>query len=339
MKFGALPLDEAVGHILAHKLVDPEGHKLLGKGHRLTPADITLLREHGLTQVVVAALAANDVHEDEAARRVGVALAGSGVRVNAPGVGRANLIAEQTGPLRLNVYALERLNNIDEGITIATLHEHTLARPGDLLALVKIIPFAVPAARIVDVEATAREHHPVLSVRPLQAHSVGLIVSGPAHARDALVESFRDPVQQRLDKLGSSLDEVIYVPHTAAEIAAAINALRAGGRELIILTGISAIIDRHDVVPSALEMAGGIVVHFGVPVDPGSLLMLGYLDNIPVIGAPGCIKSLKTNVIDWILPRLLAGERLNRAHLVAMGHGGLLEDISERPLPRSGTEE
>ena len=163
---------------------------------------------------MVAALGANDMHEDEAARRVGVALAGSGVRVNAPGVGRANLIAEQSGPLRLNVQALERLNNIDEGITIATLREHTLVHPGDLLALVKIIPFAVPAARLVDVEATAREHRPILSVRPLQAHSVGLIVSGPAHARDMLVESFREPVRQRIENLGSSLDECgIRIPY------------------------------------------------------------------------------------------------------------------------------
>ena len=154
-----------------------------------------------------------------------------------------------------------------------------------------------------------------------------------------LVESFRDPVQRRIEALGSSLDELVYVSHTIPEIADAINVQRPAGRGLILLAGISAIIDREDVVPSALEAAGGSVVSFGVPVDPGSLLMLGYLENIPVIGAPGCIKSLKTNVIDWILPRLLAGERLTRANVVAMGHGGLLDDISERPMPRSSTED
>ena len=339
MKFGALPLDQAAGHILAHKLIDHNGHKLLSKGHRLTLTDIALLRERGLQEIIVAALDATDVHEDEAAQRVGMALAGVGVRVHAPGVGRANLIAEQFGPLRLNVPALERVNTIGEGIAVATLHEHTLVRPGDLLALVKIIPFAVPAAHIVDVETTALEFNPILSVRPLQPHSVGLIVSGPDHARDMLVESFRDPVQQRIEKLGSSLDALAYVAHTVPEIADAIRVQCAAGRNLILLAGISAIIDREDVVPSALEAAGGTVVSFGVPVDPGSLLMLGYLDDIPVIGVPGCIKSLKTNVVDWILPRLLAGDRLTRAHLVAMGHGGLLDDISERPMPRSALED
>lgn len=334
MKFGAVPLEAATGHILAHKLLDSAGRKLFSKGHCLTAADTERLREHGFSDVTVAALDATDVHEDEAARRVGLALAGEGVNVKAPGVGRANLMATQAGPLRLNVPALERLNNIDEGITIATLREHTLVRPGDLLALVKIIPYAVPNARVVDVEATAHEHQPIFAVRRLQARSVGLIVSGPAHAREALIASFQQPVKERVEKLGSSLDDTLYVAHEQAAISDAIAAQRDAGRDLILLAGISAIIDRHDVVPLALEAAGGSVVHLGVPVDPGSLLMFGYLGDMPVIGAPGCVKSPKTNVIDWILPRLFAGERLTRAHLVALGHGGLLDDISERPMPR-----
>ncbi|MBC7810659.1 MAG: molybdopterin-binding protein [Burkholderiales bacterium] len=336
MKFGPVPLDDAVGHLIAHKLLDGNGHKLFSKGHRLTATDVDVLRANDLTEVVVAALDTTDLHEDEAAQRVGMALSGAGVKVKAPGVGRANLIAQTSGPLRLNVPALERLNNIDEGITIATIREHTLVHPGDLLALVKIIPYAVPESRVVDVEATASEHAPILAVRPLQAHSVGLIVSGPAHARDQLVESFRQPVKNRIEPLGSSLAETLYVAHTVAAITEAISAQKDAGRGLILLAGVSAIIDREDVVPSALEAAGGNVAHFGVPVDPGSLLMLGYLADVPVIGAPGCIKSMKTNVIDWILPRLLAGERLTHAHLVAMGHGGLLDDIHDRPMPRDG---
>jgi molybdenum cofactor cytidylyltransferase len=339
MKFGPVSLDSAVGHILAHKMIDANGHKLLGKGHRLTTHDISLLREHDFTEVVVAALEPTDLHEDEAARRVGAALAGSGVSVKAPGVGRANLIAQQTGPLRLNVPALERLNNIDEGITIATLREHTLVHPCDLLALVKIIPFAMSEARVIDVEVTAREHAPILAVRSLQPRSVGLIVSGPPHARDQLLESFSDPVRKRVEKLGSTLVDAVYVEHTIPALTDAICAQYNAGRDLILLAGISAIIDRRDVVPMALEAAGGGVVHFGVPVDPGSLLMFGYLGQVPIIGAPGCIKSPKTNVVDWILPRLFAGERLTRAHLVAMGHGGLLDDIHDRPMPRDGTED
>ncbi len=334
MKFGAVPLERAVGKILAHNHYGTDGKKLLGKGHVLTEADMNILRALQLEKVVVADLAPTDLNENEAARRVGMAIAGANVRVTAPGVGRANLTAESFGPLRVNVPVLERLNNIDEGITIATLREHTLVRPGDLLALVKIIPFGIQAARVVDIESIACETSPVISVRGLRSCSTALIVSGPESTQEKLLSAFEGAVRQRIENLGSRLESVTYVEHEPPVLANAITLQREAKRDLILIASVSAIIDREDVVPTALKLAGGSIAHFGVPVDPGSLLMLGYLHEIPVIGAPGCIQSLKTNVIDWILPRLLAGERLTRADFVAMGHGGLLEDIRERPMPR-----
>lgn len=339
MKFGAVPLNAAGGAILAHKLLAPDGRKLFNKGHTLTEADLHILRDCGIDSVVVAALASTDLGENEAARRVGTALVGSGVRVTAPGVGRANLMAQVSGPLRINVPALERLNNIDEGITIATLREHTLVRPRQLLALVKIIPFGIPIARVEDVEAIAHEEAPVIAVREIKTHSVALIVTGPDSARADLLAEFTEPVRERIERLGSRLDTVAYTAHEEGAVAEAIREQQAAGRGLIMLAGISATIDHEDVIPAGLRAGGGIVAHFGVPVDPGSLLMLGYIGQTPVIGAPGCIKSPKTNVIDMILPRLLAGERLTRADLVAMGHGGLLEDIAERPMPRQDVTE
>lgn len=335
MKFGPVSLDRAVGHILAHNIVDRSGHKIVSKGHILTSNDYTKLKSLNIETVIVAVLDTGDLNENQGAVRVGTAIAGPGVQVIAPGAGRTNLISEHYGPVYINVPALEKLNNIDAGITIATLRNHTLVRPGELVALVKIIPFGIAAARVVDVEAKASEYAPIITVRPLQTYSVSLIITGPDSARDRLIKAFEPPTRQRIEKLNSRLDTVRYVAHTETHIQQAISQEAAEGRDLIITAGISAIIDQQDVVPSALRLAGGDIAHFGVPVDPGSLLMLGYLNHVPVLGAPGCIKSTKTNVIDWLLPRLLAGERLTRADLVALGHGGLLEDISERPMPRT----
>jgi molybdenum cofactor cytidylyltransferase len=335
MKFGPVPLQEAAGKILAHNLLDTDGRKLFNKGHVLTTTDVQTLSNSNIPSVIVADLDRTDLGENEAARRVGLAVAGPNVRVTAPGVGRANLIAESAGPLCVNVPLLNRLNNIDEGITIATLREHTLVHPRQLLALVKIIPFAIPAARVIDAESIAGEAAPVIWVRPLQRRSVSLSISGPESAHRQLRDDFVVPVTNRIESLGSTIDDVVCVSHDSASISTVLLEQCAKERDLILLAGVSAIIDRGDVVPTALLGAGGTITHFGVPVDPGSLLMLGYLGAIPVVGAPGCIKSPKTNVIDWILPRLLAGERLTRADLVVMGHGGLLEDISERPMPRN----
>jgi molybdenum cofactor cytidylyltransferase len=334
MKFATLPLNETVGSILAHQCVDGEGRKLLGKGQRINMEDVSRLRGHGITHLAVVTLEPDDLDENEAARRIGAGVAGDHVQMTAPGVGRANLTAAERGVLHLNVEVLERLNNIDEGITIATLREHSLVQAGQLIALVKIIPYAMPLARVEDVEALAREAGQVLRVRPLQARTVGMIITGPAAQHATLTESFVPPARTRIEHLGSHLGTITTVEHTEDAIAAALDAQQQTGCEVILVAGIAATIDREDVVPSALRLARGSVAHFGVPVDPGNLLMLGYIGQTAVIGAPGCVKSLKTNVIDLILPRLFAGERLTRADLVALGHGGLLDDIAERPMPR-----
>ena len=336
MKFGEVPVDESIGAILAHKLYDKAGKLILNKGHRLVAADLTALRQLGLERVTVTQLSAADLHEDAAAERIGAAVAGAHVRMRAPGVGRANLTAAERGVLHVDVPRLELINNIYDGITIATLREFSLVDVGEMVALVKIVPFGVPAARVVDVERIAEASGAVLQIRPLEKKRVALIVSGTESTRTRLMKSFHEPVRRRIEGWGSQLLEPTFTLHTAHSISSAIRAYATA--DLILIAGISAIIDREDVVPSALVLAGGSITLHGVPVDPGTLLMMGYLGEVPVVGAPGCIKSPKTNIIDWILPRLLSGERLTRANLVSMGHGGLLKDIAERPMPRSKTD-
>ncbi|MCY3781342.1 MAG: molybdopterin-binding protein [Chloroflexi bacterium] len=336
MKFGEVGLEEAVGGILAHKLYDGAGKLVFNKGHVITEADLARLRELGQSRTTVTQLSEADLHEDAAAERIGAVVAGENVRMRAPGVGRANLTTAERGVLHINVPTLELINNIYDGITIATLREYSLVNAGEMVALVKVVPFGVPAARVVDVEGIAEAGSAVLQVRPLLAKRVALIVSGTEATRGRLLKSFHEPVRRRIEGWGSQLLEPTYTAHKADAIAEAIQA--HAGADLILIASISAIIDREDVVPSALSRAGGSITLHGVPVDPGTLLMMGYLGDVPVVGAPGCVKSPKTNVIDWILPRLLTGERLTRANLVSMGHGGLLKDIAERPMPRSLTD-
>ena len=335
MKFGEMPIADAIGAILAHKLYDASGKLIFNKGRLLREPDLAVLHRLGLARITVAQLSAADLHEDIAAERIGKAVAGPLVNWRAPGVGRANLSAAQRGILHIDLPKLELINNIYDGITIATLREYSLVGAGDMVALVKVVPFSLPKARVVDVERSAAAGAPVLRVLPLRQKRIALIVSGTEARRDILLKSFHAPVRKRIQGWGSQLLEPTYVAHEESAIAAAIRAHAAA--DLILVAGISAIIDRADIMPSALLRAGGSITLHGVPVDPGTLLLLGYLDDVPVVGAPGCVKSPKTNVIDWILPRLLTGERLTRANLVSMGHGGLLKDIAERPMPRSAT--
>lgn len=336
MKFGDVPIAESVGAILAHKLYDSAGKLVFNKGHILQSDDVDVLRQHGLQSVIVTQLSASDLHEDDAAERIGRAVAGENVVMRAPGVGRANLTAGQRGILHVNVPALALVNNIYDGITIATLREYTLVDEREMVALVKIVPFGVPEARVVDIEQVARATSSILRVEPLQEKQVALIISGTDATREQLMTRFSDAVRDRVVGWGSQLHEPQFVHHAVDDIAVAIQG--QSNTDMVIIASMSAIIDRDDVVPSALVQAGGSITLHGVPVDPGTLLMMGYLGDVPVIGAPGCITSPKTNVIDWILPRLLTGERITRANLVSMGHGGLLKDIADRPMPRSATD-
>ena len=334
MQYGEAPLDEAVGAILAHKLYD--GAKLiLNKGHTLDEGDIRRLRGLGIKRLTVTRLGAADLHEDAAARRIGQAVCGANLHMRAPGVGRANITASARGILHIDLPLLEQINHLYDGITIATLRTHSLVSKGEMAALVKVVPFGVPAARVSDIEGICQGQR-VLHLRPLLQKRVALIVTGTPATRERLLRSFHEPVRRRIEGWGSCLLQPVFAHHRAEAIAQAIS--QQAPADMILVAGISAIIDRQDVVPTALIRAGGSLSVHGVPVDPGTLLMLGYLGETPVVGAPGCVKSPKTNVIDWILPRLLSGERLTRADLVSMGHGGLLKDIAERPMPRSKTD-
>ncbi|HEY7112568.1 MAG TPA: molybdopterin-binding protein [Thermoanaerobaculia bacterium] len=338
MRFGPVPLEAAEGRVLGHNVAGPDGRRALRKGRPLTAADIETLRALGRRTIYVADPEPDDVGEDEAARRVAAAAAGAGVVAGAPSAGRVNLLATFLGVLRVEADRVTDLN-LSDGLTLSTLAADSPVRPKQVVATVKVIPYALPAATVARAEAAAAPD--LLRVDPIPPRRVGLVLSGSAAAEQRIRRDFHGPLAARLGILGAELAWVDFVPlkdASAADEAALERALRdqaARGAEVILLAGETAIVDRHDIAPRAIERAGGSVEAFGAPVDPGNLLLLAYLGGVPVVGAPGCARSRKTNVIDAVLPRLLAGERLGRRGLASLGAGGLLEDVPERPMPRS----
>jgi molybdenum cofactor cytidylyltransferase len=338
MKFGPVPLEEAAGKLLGHNLAGPDGKRLFRKGKALTPGDVQALRQMGKRSVYAAELEKGDVLEDQAALCIAEALAQDGLRLSRSAGGRVNLLATRLGVLYVNAQALREANTC-EGITLATLPAHALARPRQVVATVKVIPYAVPERLLAQVEAAIAQAAPLLSLRELPPRRVGILLSGSAGVRQRLQADFETPLQRRVEALGSSaeLKGFISLEDEGDEIALArlLQDCAAEGYDLVVLAGETAIQDRHDLAPRAILRAGGSVESVGVPVDPGNLLMLAYLGEMPVLGAPGCARSLKTNALDWVLPRLLAGERLTFSDLADLGHGGLLEDTGKRPMPRN----
>jgi molybdenum cofactor cytidylyltransferase len=337
MKFGPLPVAQAEGKILGHNISDLQGKRVLRKGNQLTRDDIHLLDEIGRQAVYVAELEPGDIPEDAAAERIAHAVCEAGARTTKPIVGRVNLLAEGWSVLRIDASRLIRINEC-QGITLASLPSHSVVQPRKIAATIKVIPFALSESTVHAAEAIAAENGPLIQLHPLRKRMVALILSSSPYAKTRVMGDFVPALRARIEALGSELCWVDFVPledeSGEIDLAEIIQRKVSAGAQIIILAGETAIMDIHDIAPRAVERAGGEVTCFGAPVDPGNLLMLAYLDSVPILGAPGCVRSKKTNVIDWVLPPLLAGDRLSRKDILQMGHGGLLEDIPKRPMPR-----
>ncbi|MFL5266055.1 MAG: NTP transferase domain-containing protein [Stellaceae bacterium] len=333
MRFGEVPVSDAEGAILAHSL--KLGTRALKKGRRLSREDVEVIAGSGLSTVTVARLDPGDVGEDEAAERVAAAVIGAGISLAAPFTGRANLFAETRGLLVFDRDRIDRLNLVDEAITIGTLPPFAAVEPRQMVATVKIIPFAAPEDAVKQCAQVAISEGPLLRVAPFQPLSVGLVQTRLPGLKESILDKTRQVTEGRLAALSSRLVFEERCPHTTGELAATIRDAFGHAIDILLIHGASAILDRRDVIPAAVVAAGGSVDHFGMPVDPGNLLLLGRVAGRVVLGLPGCARSPKVNGFDWVLQRLVAGLPVGSAEIMRMGSGGLLAEIPSRPLPRA----
>jgi molybdenum cofactor cytidylyltransferase len=331
MRFGPTPIDQARGGIAVHSI--RSGDLVLKKGTIIGEAEIAKLRAAGMDTVVVAQLEPDDVPEDTAALEIAAAAAGDRVRVDHAFTGRCNLFAASPGILVVDAERIAALNSIDESVTLAALPAFRPVVAGEMIATVKIIPFAV-AAEVRDRAVALASQAPVIRVAPYQVRRVGVISTVLPGLADKVIEKTVKVTAERLAAAGAEIVAERRVPHETAALKCAIEEILRERAELVIVFGASAIADRRDVIPAAIEAAGGSIDHFGMPVDPGNLLLLGHLGERPVLGAPGCARSPKENGFDWVLNRLLAGLEVTPQDIAAMGVGGLLMEIVTRPQPR-----
>jgi molybdenum cofactor cytidylyltransferase len=333
MRFGEVPVAEAEGAILAHSL--RLGTTALKKARVLSRADLDVIAGAGLARIVVARLEPDDVGEDEAARRVAAAAAGAEVEPAAPFTGRANLFAKTRGLLVFDRERLDRVNLVNEAITLGTLPPFAVVESRTMVATVKIIPFAASAEAVERCVAAARSDGPLLRIAPFQPRSIGLIQTRLPGLKESTLDKTREVTDGRLRALGSRLVLEERCGHATAELAPLIRDAMGHGIDILLIHGASAILDRRDVIPGAIVAAGGVIDHFGMPVDPGNLLLLGHVGQRPVLGLPGCARSPKVNGFDWVLERLVAGLPVGPGEIMRMGTGGLLAEIPSRPLPRA----
>ncbi|NLS15835.1 NTP transferase domain-containing protein [Rhizobium sp. P40RR-XXII] len=334
MIFGEFQTVEAEGAVLAHSIRLSDGS--LSKGHKLAGGDIARLAAAGIERVIAARIEPGDLMEDEAADRLARAVAPDHLTLSEAATGRVNVHSAVDGLFVANRAAVDQLNSVDPAITLACLADHVPVRTGDMVATFKIIPLAVSGAKVAaGIEILQRM--PVFEVKPFAPHAVSLVATELPSLKASVMDKTARVLSQRLQSSGSVLQREERVAHKADDVADAIRrALAAPDRlpKLLIVFGASAVIDAGDVIPAAIRLAGGKVIQVGMPVDPGNLLVLGRVGDVHVVGAPGCARSPKENGFDWVLDRILAGERPTSRDIGGMGVGGLLMEIQSRPLPR-----
>ena len=330
MIFGEIPLEDALGAILAHST--HAGDLKLKKGHVLNEGDLGQLREAGVNHVIAARLQNADLEENEAARRITDALQWAGVRAGPASTGRVNCYAETAGLFTVDVDLINAINAVDPSVTIATLKAFDRVEQQQMVATIKIIPFAVPASVIGKITDLARGRT-AFGVRGFAGSRIGLIQTTLPSIRPTVLDKTRRVIEARIAANHGFVTSELRPPHASKPLAEAIRELQKAN-DFVVVFGASAVVDQDDIVPAAIREAGGAVSHIGMPVDPGNLLILGELDEKPLIGAPGCARSPKENGFDWVLDRLMANIPVTKADIVGMGVGGLLMEIPTRPQPR-----
>ena len=333
-KVKALPVRDAVGKVLLHDItrIVPNLFKgpLFKKGHIITEADVGALLDIGKEHIYVAGLK-NEVHENEAALRIAKAALGPNIDISGPEEGKVGFSSRIHGLLKINVEGLERLNSVQD-VVFASLHTRRSVDAGQEIAGTRVIPLTVPEKQVVDAEKVCEQYFPIIEVKPFVSLDVGMVVTGSEVFHERISDKFGPVVEKKFNELGSRIMGKRVVPDDLEMTVSAIRDLIADGARMIALTG-GMSVDPDDLTPAAVRAAGGKIITYGVPVLPGAMFMLAYIKDIPVIGLPGCVMYYRASIFDIVVPRVLAGETVEKRDIIMMGHGGFCSNCRNCRYP------
>lgn len=330
-------VEEAVGLVLCHDMTEIIPGESKGpafkKGHIVQEGDISRLLDMGKRNIFVFDLESGLVHEDDAACRIGRAVSGPGIELVGPREGKIELVAACDGLLKVDVALLDRLNDLED-VMLATLHTNQPVTRGKVLGGTRVIPLVVPEEIVAAAEALCGGG-PLLQVMPYRQVGVGIVTTGSEVFTGRVKDRFGPVVRQKVEAFNSSVTGQVFVADAAAEVAAEIISFVTAGAGMVAVTG-GMSVDPDDVSPLGIRMSGAEVVSYGVPALPGAMFMLAYLGDVPVVGLPGCVMYNKISIFDLLLPRLLAGERLELRDLKNLAHGGLCLNCEACHYPDCG---
>ncbi|MDF2533378.1 MAG: molybdopterin binding domain protein [Clostridia bacterium] len=330
-----ISVNSSEGMVLCHDITEiiPDKYKgaAFKKGHVIQKEDIPKLLRLGKEHLYVWNLEKGYLHENDAALRIATAVAGEGIILSEPKEGKIDLIAARDGLLKINIDSLYKVNE-NEQIVLSTIHGNVVVKKGKVLAGTRIIPLVIQEEQIEALEKLARENYSIINIKPLKSFNVGIVTTGNEVYKGRIEDKFGPVIVKKVEELGSKITRQILAPDSIEFISQSINTLIAEGANMIAVTG-GMSVDPDDVTPASIRAAGGRVVSYGAPTLPGSMFMLAYIADIPVIGLPGCVMYHKSSIFDLVVPRILAGEILTRSDIVKLAYGGVCHKCESCSYP------
>ena len=333
-----IQVTESVGMVLCHDITEIVPGRFKGpafkRGHIIRKQDVGKLRDLGKEHIAVLELGPDRVHEDDAAECLARAAAGNGIVLSKPSEGKVNLVAAMNGLLKINVNQLDGVNSIED-IMLATLHTNRLVKKGQVVAGTRIIPLTIDKAVLTAAESRCHKGFPIIEVKEIHLKRIGIVTTGSEVFHQRIKDKFGPVVREKVVSLGSSVLRQIFVPDDVAMTVAAIKDLIAEGAEVIMITG-GMSVDPDDCTPGSIRATGAEVITYGAPVLPGAMFMLGYINDIPVVGLPGCVMYHRASIFELIVPMIVAGEEVTKEYISSLGHGGFCSNCKECRYPVCG---
>jgi molybdenum cofactor cytidylyltransferase len=295
---------------------------LLAKGHVISDEDIRVLASEGMETIWVTELEDGEIGEDDAVCAVASEMGCGSFEIRLAAGGRANLLATENCCVLVDDELLKQIN-CTASVVIATSLNFSYAIAGQRIATVKSAPFAVSKDQLDAVTGILKERGPILQARPVRTPSVGVLYTDPISGERAR-QLFENIMRQRLDRFGVNANFVLACTEDENSVARCLQHLLRSKPCVVLVASTTAPAGPEDVVGQAMLKVGCQVERFLAPVEPGNLLLLSYKDETPIISAPGCFRSAKPNVVDLVLPPLLARYHVTGWEVACLGHGGLL---------------
>ena len=321
-----MKVEDALGKKLAYDVsLIAEDYKgaILRRGHIITLEDIEVLKKSGHHIVFVEdEYEENVIHEEDAVYLLAKELAGMGTYVEKAPEGKALLRASHNGLFKVNERGLYKINY--EGLfAVISQKTNTPVEQNEILAVVDLIPLTISTNELRKHLELAMRYAPIFMVKEFIRKSVGLVITGTEVYEGLIKDRASDKVEEKVRKYGGYVAEKIIVPDNEDRIKEAIlNFIRK--YDLVIVTG-GMSVDPTDKTPKAIASTGAKIVAYGIPIKPTTMSLIAYYGEKPIIGvSSGIIFFREENVLDILLPKIMANEKWTREEIVSLGHGGIM---------------